>query len=483
MPLLLPIVQDITVYICLLSILVLLLFYRKTRDKDLIYFTLAGTFYLLGEVCFDTTTGFDNIPIDFIFFSPFYLFLFLFLKRRTKNLLKNPDRIKNIRMKIWTLIAVEYCIVAVISYLLFDYFDRILPDIAFHLPPMNFAMFSNYLYTVLDFLLFGYYTIVYQTYIVSERKAYLAICAGAFICTAGDFIVAYEETYRVTTYLYGDDFQLLGLIILIITLIYLKSCKTDSYYTTIDLERRQTKDSDHILILNSAILFYLLIYVYCIKKYNTPDMMTAVQAAGVFLLILAAIRQNIIHIDMQNKLNTMSKDAYTDPLTGFYTRKYTYTLMKSLYKSSCCFHHSFSVIMLDIDYYKKFNDTYGHICGDYALKEIAQLISDSIDIFNIVCRYGGEEFLIVLPGIDLTEGMLIAEKIRRNVAAYEFQNGMMKVEARITVSIGGATADNTLPNELKLIERADKALYRAKIVRNTCAWYSKEDEGQQICSG
>ena len=122
--------------------------------------------------------------------------------------------------------------------------------------------------------------------------------------------------------------------------------------------------------------------------------------------------------------------------------------------------------MLDIDHFKNFNDTYGHVNGDLCLKEISQLISNTVDPSSIICRYGGEEFMIILPGADEKAGFLIADKIRGKIDACIFYQS-----SKITISIGGATSGEAAKEATDLIEQADTALYKAKEERNKCSWF------------
>jgi diguanylate cyclase len=122
---------------------------------------------------------------------------------------------------------------------------------------------------------------------------------------------------------------------------------------------------------------------------------------------------------------------------------------------------SFSLLYIDIDFFKKINDTYGHSEGDLVLKRLGTLLTVSTRNFDIVSRNGGEEFTILLPDTSVARAMDIAEHIRKTVENTEFPlsgGGVIKV----TVSIGVASYKDTTDNPSMLIEDADKALYVAK---------------------
>ena len=121
------------------------------------------------------------------------------------------------------------------------------------------------------------------------------------------------------------------------------------------------------------------------------------------------------------------------------------------------------ILMFDIDFFKKFNDNYGHACGDYVLQTVASLIKESLRGDDMASRYGGEEFTVMLSNADREKSMKVAERIRKNIEAYDFcyENQHVKVTISVGVSTfeGGKTSTAT-PNAL--VDKADKALYVSK---------------------
>jgi len=229
------------------------------------------------------------------------------------------------------------------------------------------------------------------------------------------------------------------------------------------------------------IFAYLAIYLYCLIEFsNSISLMITISELGVVLLGLSILRQNINNYVMKRTLINLSKDAKTDPLTGLNSRKFAFSLMRNVFISSLNLNICISALMLDIDHFKSFNDAWGHSCGDYVLITISTLIKRSLKTSNIVCRYGGEEILIVLPGIDQNKGISIAEKIRQDIEAFDFHYGKMESAVRVTVSIGGATTGNYTQNERDLIEQADAALYKAKEKRNNIFWFSPDGTVQAL---
>ena len=119
--------------------------------------------------------------------------------------------------------------------------------------------------------------------------------------------------------------------------------------------------------------------------------------------------------------------------------------------------------MFDIDFFKKFNDTWGHACGDYVLKTVAKIIKSNTREHDIASRYGGEEFTVMLPNTTKEDSMQVAERIRKQIEAFDFnyENQHMKV----TISIGCSVYDseiNHVTSAKDLVEQADKALYVSK---------------------
>ena len=468
--------EDVVIYLCALAVVLLLLFYFITRDKDLIYFAFAGISYFLGEICVDVISGPLNMPVDFIFYFFFYFFVLLFIRQRTSGLLKNPMDAGDAGWKTCILLSIDFFIVAIVSCLIYYYFDRVAVVPLYRIPPMNFPEVVDLFYPVLDFILLGYYVYISKVYIVSERKVYFPLCTGIIIWSVSDFLLFFEQAFKLKTHGFGDRLQILGLLIFIVVLVLMKGYKTDTYYTTININRDSSKYGEFNLLLNSLVVLYVAIYFICRQKYSDSfPLMDFVSESGIALLVLAVLRQNFINFEKQRRLNRISKDANTDPLTGLCTRKYAFTLMRSLFKSSLYFDLEMSALMLDIDYFKAFNDTYGHLSGDYALQDIARLINGSVENFSIVCRYGGEEFLIILPGADQAKGMQTAEKIRKSIESYRFIAGAGHSEVRVTVSIGGAGIGDGVRNEMDLLEKADDALYKAKKERNKCCWFSEDE--------
>jgi diguanylate cyclase (GGDEF)-like protein len=151
--------------------------------------------------------------------------------------------------------------------------------------------------------------------------------------------------------------------------------------------------------------------------------------------------------------------ATHDVLTGIWNRRATLDLLQREIERASRTQGTTGLLMLDLDHFKQVNDTYGHLAGDAVLREVSLRIMQVIRSYDFLGRYGGEEFLVVLPGCDRTHALQSAESIRSAVAAAPVLSD--QVEIPVTISIGViAVTGNT--NEREVLAVADEALYQAK---------------------
>lgn len=155
------------------------------------------------------------------------------------------------------------------------------------------------------------------------------------------------------------------------------------------------------------------------------------------------------------------KLATTDSMTGLYNHRFFQEQMVFQIENAKRYDANFSLVLIDIDFFKKFNDNYGHQAGDAVLKQVAELLKKSVRVSDIVARYGGEEMAIILPNNDFEHALAAAEKICTKVSQTPFHLNP-KLTKNVTISLGVATFPEHGQTPAELIEHADKGLYKAK---------------------
>ncbi|HLQ45830.1 MAG TPA: GGDEF domain-containing protein [Planctomycetaceae bacterium] len=172
---------------------------------------------------------------------------------------------------------------------------------------------------------------------------------------------------------------------------------------------------------------------------------------------LRTARQQIA--SKQHELETYVCEARTDTLTRLKNRRSFNEELSRLFAQRQRQKTVFSLLLIDVDHFKKFNDVYGHLAGDLVLRSVAQVVSSALREMDVVCRYGGEEFAVICPGSELLEAAAAAERVR---AAIAFNSVTLKEgRVQVTASLGAAEVINAEIAE-GLIQRADEALYSAK---------------------
>ena len=188
--------------------------------------------------------------------------------------------------------------------------------------------------------------------------------------------------------------------------------------------------------------------------------------------------------NLQQSLEAIRAESLTDPLTGLGNRKYFDRSIDTAIETALTTGEPLSLLMFDIDYFKSFNDSYGHLTGDQVLRLVGMSLKQSIKGQDITARYGGEEFAVVLPNTALRQALTVADHIRRAVMSKELKKKSTgEILGRVTISVGvsmlkpGDDADS-------LIERADACLYAAKragrnrVVCEADSEYAAEARGQ-----
>jgi diguanylate cyclase (GGDEF)-like protein len=179
--------------------------------------------------------------------------------------------------------------------------------------------------------------------------------------------------------------------------------------------------------------------------------------------VLAALRDHV-HSALANahKYDAIRRQVVTDHLTGLYNRRYFMSRAGEEIDRSLRHQEPLSVLMLDIDFFKRFNDTYGHATGDRVLQTVARAMKDALRTSDVCARHGGEEFAVLLPSTPGDNAYFVAERVRKTLSGTRYTGLGLPPEISITLSVGVATCPRDATTLDELMELADKALYQAK---------------------
>ena len=225
--------------------------------------------------------------------------------------------------------------------------------------------------------------------------------------------------------------------------------------------------------LSGFIVIVYSLYFYSSPHYFgsfSPENLKKIIVIMIFVPVMVLIvgtlkRQYVLKTkELELKNEELQRIARIDALTGIANRRYFDEVFFIEYNRTIREQRSISLLMIDIDFFKKYNDNYGHIPGDNCLKKVTQAISKEVHRpREIIARYGGEEFVVLLPNTDIKEAMFVANKIINSVSSLKIPHCSSKVCDYVTVSIGVTTMANFKGcNQLDLLKTADKALYMAK---------------------
>ncbi len=183
------------------------------------------------------------------------------------------------------------------------------------------------------------------------------------------------------------------------------------------------------------------------------------------VLELKQAKQSAEQLAMELKManDSLRELAFRDGLTGLYNHRYFQEVLESELERAKRYNHPLSLLLIDIDFFKKVNDRYGHPAGDQVLQEVSNTMVKLVRRCDMVARYGGEEFAVILPETGLTSAKVLAQRVRRGIEQLEITCGEQTLS--VTISCGIAGSENNQEHPVTrdiLIKHSDKALYRAK---------------------
>ncbi len=179
-------------------------------------------------------------------------------------------------------------------------------------------------------------------------------------------------------------------------------------------------------------------------------------------LVQAKLQLEKLTGELEEKNRYLESIANLDGLTEIYNHRYFQEFLSKEISRSIRRENELSLVLADIDSFKKFNDFYGHQAGDYVLREVAKLCSELIREYDLLARYGGEEFVFVLPETAQSDALIVAEKVRAAIEQQHFAYAGEDYQVTMSFGVAGFMSEGKPLKKSELIERADKALYTAK---------------------
>lgn len=177
--------------------------------------------------------------------------------------------------------------------------------------------------------------------------------------------------------------------------------------------------------------------------------------------VRSQVRRQRYAATLRDSVNNTLALAITDELTGLYNRRYFDRHLSLMLEKAREQNRDMAILLIDMDYFKSVNDTYGHDVGDAVLREFAMRLRRNIRGVDLACRFGGEEFVVLMPDTDYSQAQNVAERVRQAVAEQKFASGS-SIALPVTVSIGLALNEGEHDTPEVMLKRADIALYRAK---------------------
>ena len=174
------------------------------------------------------------------------------------------------------------------------------------------------------------------------------------------------------------------------------------------------------------------------------------------------VRQKRYTEFLRHNLDHSLELAVTDPLTGLHNRRYMSGQLGSLVRRATCGGGPIAALLIDVDHFKRVNDTFGHDVGDEVLREFAVRLATNVRAIDLACRHGGEEFVVIMPETRLEDAARIAERLRVNVSGSPFRIAGLDEPLTVTISIGVACTLDEGDTPEALLKRADAAVYKAK---------------------
>lgn len=177
---------------------------------------------------------------------------------------------------------------------------------------------------------------------------------------------------------------------------------------------------------------------------------------------LTQIKRNRYNQRLREGMKNIVDMAVVDPLTGLNNRRYLDSHLKIVFERAVARQRPLSICMIDIDRFKTINDSYGHLAGDAVLQAVSKCLRKAVRGADLLCRYGGEEFILVMPDTDMDVAAVVSERLRQSIANREFELDSLGNSIQVTASFGLAALKPEYASANELLMQADRALYEAK---------------------
>ena len=201
------------------------------------------------------------------------------------------------------------------------------------------------------------------------------------------------------------------------------------------------------------------------------SMMRLKIGADDYILKSASPEEVVVRIQAKvDRFRTLRELVHIDSVTQLYNRYYFDKTLADTLKISERYHHDVSLSILDIDYFKDFNDTFGHQTGDFVIKSVAQFIRERLREVDIVARYGGDEFVVVMPETSKGNATRAMTRIQNELSRTPFHCDGVQEPLQVSISFGIANYPTDATSDFELIQKADQALYAIKNLKNKALW-------------
>jgi diguanylate cyclase (GGDEF)-like protein len=221
---------------------------------------------------------------------------------------------------------------------------------------------------------------------------------------------------------------------------------------------------------------------YLVKPISSRMLLARLAAAQRIVLLqqdLEHEREELRHFAAELAISNrcLQEAALTDALTGLPNRRYARERVQQEWAAARRADHTISCMVIDLDDFKHFNDNHGHDVGDIVLRQAAETLRQALRAQDVICRTGGDEFLVICPSVPMTEALTCGERLRRVIDEMTIEND--EVRLHLTISVGIAVRDATMVDSAALVKSADRALFLAKKHGRNKVWPEVTIEGEE----